>query len=113
MKIERVNIGEIIKKKVEESGSSFASFAKSIGIQRQNLEKTVFGKKSIDTDMLSEISEKLNFDFFQYYRCLDECNKNDYVLNEIKEVKAFITLQVGGEKKEEKFTFSFGKGFDK
>jgi transcriptional regulator with XRE-family HTH domain len=112
MKIERVNIGEIIRKKIEERGSSFASFAKSIGIQRQNLEKTVFGKKSIDTDMLSEISEKLDFDFFQYYRCSGECNKNDYTPNEVKKIKAFIALQVGEERKEETLTFSFGKGFD-
>jgi hypothetical protein len=50
-----------------------------------------------------------NFIFFQYYKDLDECNKKDDAANEIKEIKAFITLQLGQEKKEEKFTFFFGK----
>jgi hypothetical protein len=109
MKIERVNIGEIIKKKVLEKMISFSAFAKSIGIQRQNLEKTIFAKRSIDTDMLASISERLDFNFFQYYVNSDECNKNNYTPSDIKEVKAFITLQIGEEKKEETFSFSFGK----
>jgi hypothetical protein len=40
---------------------------------------------------------------------LSECNKKDDTANEIKEIKAFITLQIGEEKKEEKFTFFFGR----
>jgi plasmid maintenance system antidote protein VapI len=107
MKFERVNIGELIKEKVMEKDNSLASFGKSIGVQRQNLEKTIFGKRSIDTEMLSLISETLGFNFFQYYRNMDECNINDYEQNKLTEVTALITLQVGQEKKEEKFTFSF------
>lgn len=109
MKIERINIGELIKNELTSRNISFSSFAKSIGIQRQNIEKTIFSKVSIDTEMLSLISEKLDFNFFQYYKDLDESNKKDDTTNEIKEVKALITLQLGQEKKEEKFTFFFGK----
>jgi plasmid maintenance system antidote protein VapI len=105
MRFERVNIGEIVRKKVQENKITFSSFAKSIGIQRQNIEKTIFGKRSLDTEILIRISETLDFDFFQYYRNMDECNKNDYKPNELTEVKALLTLQVGTEKKEEKFTF--------
>ena len=109
MKFDRINIGEIIKEKVEEKGISASSFAESIGIHRQNVNKTIFDKPTIDTNTLIRISEKLDFNFFQYYKNLDECNKKDDASNEIKEVKAFITLQLGQEKKEEKFTFFFGR----
>jgi plasmid maintenance system antidote protein VapI len=109
MKFKRVNIGEIVREKVQEKEITFSSFAKSIGVQRQNIEKTIFGKRSLDVEILMRISETLDFDFFQYYRNLDECNKNDCAQNELTEVKALITLQVGMEKKEEKFTFLFRK----
>ena len=106
MKIERVNIGEIIRNKVKDE-MSMAAFAKKIGLQRQNVEKTVFGKHSLDTDLLISISEVLNHDFFQYYKSDEDCNKKDYGVSQIKEVKASITLQVGDEKKEETFSFAF------
>jgi plasmid maintenance system antidote protein VapI len=112
MKFERVHIGGVVKRKVLESGKSIASFAKLIDQQRQNVEKTIFEKNGIDTDLLVRISEVLDFDFFQYYRQADECNIKDYArpeINEIKEVKASITVQVGQEKKEETFSFFFGK----
>ena len=107
MKIERVNIGEIIKKKVLEKRISIASFAKSIGLQRQNVEKTVFRKHGLDTDLLVRISEELGHNFFQYYKCNDECNKLDYTNSRIKEVKASITLQIGEKTKEEDVLFVF------
>jgi plasmid maintenance system antidote protein VapI len=109
MKFERIHIGNIVKKKVQASGKSVASFAKSIELQRQNIEKTVFEKHSLDTDLLITISEVLDFDFFQYYRQIDESNKKDYMQNQIIEVKGSIKLKVGEEDKEETFTFSFGK----
>jgi plasmid maintenance system antidote protein VapI len=109
MEIERINIGELIKNELANRGISFSSFAKSIGVQRQNIEKTIFSKMSIDTEMLSLISERLDYNFFLLYKDLSECNKKDDTSNEIKEVKAFVTLQIGKEKKEETFTFFFGK----
>jgi plasmid maintenance system antidote protein VapI len=106
MKIERVNIGEVIKSKVKADEKSLSAFAKSIGKQRQNIEKTVFNKKSIDTDLLSLICEVLNFDFFQYYRFVKESNIKDYSL---KEVKATLTVEMGNEKKDQVFRFIFGE----
>jgi len=106
MKIERVNIGEVIKSKVKADEKSLAAFAKSIGKQRQNIEKTVFNKKSIDTDLLSLICEVLDFDFFQYYRFVKESNIKDYSL---KEVKATLTIEMGNEKKDQVFRFIFGE----
>lgn len=63
MKINRLNIGEEVRKKVEESGLSKAKFAELLGIARQNIEKTVFQKHSLDTDLLCNISEVLNCNF--------------------------------------------------
>jgi plasmid maintenance system antidote protein VapI len=105
MKIERVHIGEIIKNKVKTDEKSIAAFAKSIGKQRQNIEKTIFLKESIDTNLLAQISETLNYDFFQYYRIEKESNTNDYGL---KEVKATLTIEMGKEKKDQIFRFIFG-----
>ena len=104
MKTERVNIGEIIKEKAAEKGFSNAAFAKALNIQRQNIEKTVFSKRSVDTDLLLSISEVLNFDFFQYYRKEEGSNKKDY-----SEIKGVLSLEFGKEKKDQVFRFVFGE----
>ena len=44
MRINRLNIGEEVRKKVDENGLSKAKFAELLGIARQNIEKTVFQK---------------------------------------------------------------------
>lgn len=102
MKITRVNIGEIIKEKVAGKMSD-AKFAQSIGLKRQNIKKTIFEKRSIDTDLLATISEVLDYNFFQYYDSDINGNKKDYT-NNVKELKASFTLQIGEAKKEETFT---------
>lgn len=66
--------------KVEESGMSKAKFAELVGIARQNVEKTVFSKHSLDTDLLCRISEVLDCNFFDYYRSDTECNTKDYTM---------------------------------
>jgi transcriptional regulator with XRE-family HTH domain len=104
MKINRVNIGEMIKNKVAEKGISDAAFAKSINIQRQNIKKTIFSKNSVDTDLLILISEILDFDFFQYYRKDDISNTKDY-----REVKGVLSVEFGTEKKDQVFRFVFGE----
>lgn len=106
MKINRLNIGQEIRKKVEESGMSKAKFAELLGIARQNIEKTVFQKHSIDTDLLCKISELLDCNFFDYYQSDVHCNQFDY--NERKEVKATLLIEMGSEKKEQVFRFIFG-----
>lgn len=85
MKINRLDIGQEVRRKVEESGMSKAKFAELLGIARQNIEKTVFQKRSLDTDLLCNISEVLNCNFFDYFKSDSVCNKTDY--KEKKEVK--------------------------
>ena len=75
MNINRLNIGEEVRKKVDENGLSKAKFAELLGIARQNIEKTVFQKHSLDTDLLCNISEVLNCNFFDYYKS-DSPSKN-------------------------------------
>lgn len=100
MNIERVNLGELILAKVNEKKLSKAKFAESVGIARQNVDKTVFAKHGLDTDLLCVISEVLDFNFFQ---CFAPCNKNDY-----NEVKATITIEMGAEKHKKSFKFKLG-----
>lgn len=102
MKINNVNLGEIIRQRVEELGLSQAEFAKNIGLQRQNIKKTVFEKHGIDTDLLCVISEVLECNFFDYFK---PSNIIDYTK---KEVKAKISIELGSEKQDKTFTFIFG-----
>lgn len=102
MKMNRVNLGEIVRQLVEGKGLSKAEFAKSIGIQRQNIEKTVFAKHSLDTDMVCKINEVLDCNLFDYYA---PGNKNDYVEN----VVANLTIRMGSEAHDKTFVFQFGK----
>ncbi len=101
MNIERVNLGELILAKVEEKGLTKAKFAEKVGIARQNVDKTVFQKHGLDTDLLCVISEVLDFNFFQYFTT---CNQKDY-----SEVKATITIEMGAEKQRKTFKFKLGE----
>lgn len=100
MKITRINLGEVIKEKVEEKGFSQAEFARLIGVARQNIVKTVFDKQSLDTNMLCVISEVLECNLFDYFKS-DTPDK--------KEVKATITIELGKEKKDRTVRFVFGE----
>lgn len=101
MKLNRVNIGEIIRQKVDECGMSQSQFASKIGLLRQNIKKTVFDKESLDTNLLCVISEVLECNFFDYYSCAAEDN--------LKEVRAMLTIEIGKERKEKFFRFFFGE----
>jgi transcriptional regulator with XRE-family HTH domain len=102
MKIERIHIGQIIEEIVKEQKKTKASFAKSLGIKRQNIEEKVFSKKSIDTDLLSEISEKLGINLFSYYKSDEVCNENNY--GQI-EVKGLLSIEWNGKKQSVDFNF--------
>ena len=108
MKYDRVNIGSIIKQCVDDKGISHSAFAKSIGLHRQNVERTVFEKTSLDTNLLCTISEVLDEDFFKFYRTNDTviCNKNNY--NTTEEIKAVLTIELKREKKEQVLRLVFG-----
>jgi len=101
MKINRVNIGDIIRQKLDEKGLSKAAFAKSIGLHRQNVDKTVLDRPSIDTHLLCTISEVLDCNLFDYYKSNTE--------DDSKEIKAVVTIEMGSEKQAKTLKFSFGK----
>ena len=101
MKIERINLGEIIKTMVEERGLTNAEFARQIGVQRQNVVKTVFEKASLDTNMLCAISEVLGCNLFDYFKSNCEDDK--------KELRATITIEMGKYKKDRTVRFVFGE----
>lgn len=100
MKINRINLGEVIRQIVTEKGMSDASFAKEIGMQRQNVKKMVFEKQSLDTNLLCIISEVLECNLFDYFKS----NTND----DRRELKATLTIEMGKEKKDKSFRFVFG-----
>ena len=106
MKVKRPNIVEDIKERMKEKEMSKASFAKMIGIHRQNVNKLVFDRSSLDTDMLIRISDALGHNFFEHFKCDEKCNTSDYV-TALKDVSIDITLKVGDATKEG--TISLGK----
>ena len=101
MKINRINLGEIIRKLVEERGLSQAKFATLIGLKRQNIVKTVFDKHSLDTDLLCIISEVLDCNLFDYYQSDKQNDKT--------ELKATLTISLGKEKQDKSMRFVFGE----
>lgn len=74
MKIKRINIGKEIKNIVNEKMGNHAHFGRLIGISRSNLNAQVFNRSSIDTSLLIQISEILEFNFFNLYS--DDSNKS-------------------------------------
>ena len=59
---QKVFIGEVIKRRVDELGMSHSEFARRINCSRTSL-YNLFAKKSIDVDLLLLISEVLDYDF--------------------------------------------------
>ena len=68
MEYQKIHIGSLIKSEVKRRKMTFTEFAGCIGIQRQNVERKVFSKQGLDTELLIKISEVLNFDFFKYFQ---------------------------------------------
>ena len=103
MKIQRQNLGEIIEQLVKDKGLNAAQFAKLIGIHRQNVKKTVFEKRSLDTDLLCTISEVLECNLFDYFK------SNTADDNKLKELKATLSIEMGKEKQDRTIRFVFGE----
>ena len=74
MEYQKIHIGSLIKCEVKKRGMTFFEFADCIGIQRQNVECKVFTKQGINTDLLIQISEVLDFNFFKYFQNKATCN---------------------------------------
>ena len=95
-----VNLGEIVRQLVAEKGLSSAKFAAMIGKHRQNVEKTIYQKKSLDTDTVCLINQALDCNLFDYFY---PCNAYHY-----SSLKATVTVEMGEEKQDKTFTFLFG-----
>lgn len=61
-----IHIGKKIKEELYKQNISVSVFAKKINRSR-NVVYDIFGRKSIDTDLLNRISKVLNYDFFSIY----------------------------------------------
>lgn len=61
-----LHIGKVVRKHLEEAGMTKSEFARRLETSPQNI-YGIFKRKSIDTQLLKEISNVLNYDFFQYY----------------------------------------------
>ena len=103
MKIQRQNLGEIIRQIVTDKGLSDAAFAKLIGMQRQNVKRTVFEKRSLDTELLCTISEVLECNLFDYFKSNtdDDAKKT--------ELRATLSIEMGQEKQDKTIRFVFGE----
>jgi transcriptional regulator with XRE-family HTH domain len=59
----KIHIGKLILEKLKERGISKSEFARKVNKSRQNVQD-VFKRESLDTHLLAEIGEVLDFDFF-------------------------------------------------
>ncbi len=60
------HIGEQIKEVLEKKGLSVTEFSKRINKSRENC-YSIFGRKTIDTGLLQQISIVLEYDFFEQF----------------------------------------------
>jgi len=105
MKFNQTHIGSLIKEEVRRRNMTFSAFAQKIGVQRQNVERKVFTQKDLSTDLLMQISELLNCNFFKHYQPIDTCNQPKLQT----EVTTTVILESGEEKQSQTFKFVFGE----
>lgn len=78
--VEKIHIGELIKKTVKSKGVKVAWLAKQLHCHRNNIYK-MYDKSWIDTETLLKLSLLLNFNFFHlysnYFESLDISNEDD------------------------------------
>lgn len=72
-----MNIGKLIRQKVDERGITIVRLARELSYSRTNIYK-IFNKRSIDTEVLLRISSILEFDFFSLYSCQLKNKKQDF-----------------------------------
>lgn len=66
IKLNKVHIGEEIKKRLDEKKMSKSEFARRIGAQQQHINR-VFEKDTIETKRLEAVCEALDFNFFSLF----------------------------------------------
>lgn len=62
----KINIGQEIKEKKEQLGLKSTELAKKTNINKRQAYR-IYKKKSIDTDVLFDLSIQLKYDFFKLY----------------------------------------------
>lgn len=107
MKTKRVHAGEEILRIIKEKGMSKAQFARELGVQRQNIDKLIFQKHGIDSDLLCLISEILDCNLFRLF--YDENEISVHEQNKRREIRAKITIEMGQEKQDRTLRFVFGE----
>ena len=103
MKINDVNLGEAVLRIHEQKGSAKTKLAAFLGINAQNVNRDVFGKKSLDTDLLRKLCEFYDYNFFQLF--IGD-NQNRLLQDKLK---ATVTIELGEQKAEKTFTVHYGK----
>lgn len=88
------HIGQQIKIVIEQKGITITEFAKRINKSRENV-YSIFTRKTIDTGLLTVISEVLDYDFFKNLsKTYDELEKKMKLLEEqnemLKEYTSFL-----------------------
>lgn len=81
LKHQFMKLGEIIKKKVEESGLKVSAFAQKINVSRNNV-YDIYDRETVDTGLLFNISKVLDYDFFQHLDPLNLRGQQQNLLNE-------------------------------
>ncbi len=61
-----VHIGKEIEKKFQDSGLKMSAFAEKINTGERNV-YSIFGREDISAEMLTSISNALDFNFFSFY----------------------------------------------
>ncbi|MEW6468947.1 MAG: helix-turn-helix transcriptional regulator [Bacteroidota bacterium] len=96
-----IHIGSKVRKVFEKSGMTVSEFARRINKSRENV-YSIFNRKSIDTELLQEISRVLQYDFFELYHHQPKASgegkgmyisKNQLLRQEIQALKREIRNQ--------------------
>ena len=62
----KINIGQLIKEEIDRQGQNRSNLALESHIERRQIYR-IFKRKSIDTDVLFDLSIQLKYDFFKLY----------------------------------------------
>lgn len=69
-----INIGEKVKLRAKQLRIGPTELGKLINTSKQNV-YGIYKRKSLDTETLRKLSAALDYDFFEYYRIVDEPHK--------------------------------------
>lgn len=94
-----MKIGSLIEKKAREMGISVTQLAQKLETGRSNVYH-IFTRDSIDTEMLSKVSEALEYDFFQLFLQKDTLERLKMTHN-VKMTKVIVELELTDEEMEE------------